>query len=464
MTLLRLRAATQFGITVDEAHYVLYGKWLDWSYFDHPPLVGWVQALFQLLPVSELLQARLAPLLISIWTSKLICDLLVKHGFSTNHSHWSVIALNLTPMYNIMSIVLLPDTILMPLTLLTINATEKILKSSNTRDWIYLGLLLGLSALSKYTAILFVLSLIIVFVLNKKFSEILKLRFWCGVLVAVVFLLPIIYWNMQHDWISFKYQTDHVLTDSSAIFKNFAASLAMQSFSWGFAPFLVSIFFFISSIRKFNIRNSLATLQVFLSVFLIFFIYISKNEPLLPHWMLIFFFLSIPLVYSELLKRNKYKKTLVVSAAISAILSLAILVEVGFKIFPTKATAGLYEGVHGWDAAVQESTALLDSMNAEHKALAVMNWTLGSRALYYNKSQYPVFVIDLRHDQFDIWNPQSPVGYDLVIVLEAGKKDEQLPHLDCAELTSIGEKKSYIKDIPVNHFLYYHCASFKAYR
>ena len=31
------------GLSVDEAHYALYAYHLDWSYFDHPPLVGWLQ-------------------------------------------------------------------------------------------------------------------------------------------------------------------------------------------------------------------------------------------------------------------------------------------------------------------------------------------------------------------------------------------------------------------------------------
>ena len=31
------------GLSVDEAHYALYAAHLDWSYFDHPPLVGWLQ-------------------------------------------------------------------------------------------------------------------------------------------------------------------------------------------------------------------------------------------------------------------------------------------------------------------------------------------------------------------------------------------------------------------------------------
>ena len=31
------------GLSGDEAHYALYAAHLDWSYYDHPPLVGWLQ-------------------------------------------------------------------------------------------------------------------------------------------------------------------------------------------------------------------------------------------------------------------------------------------------------------------------------------------------------------------------------------------------------------------------------------
>ena len=31
------------GLSVDEAHYALYAAHPALSYFDHPPLVGWVQ-------------------------------------------------------------------------------------------------------------------------------------------------------------------------------------------------------------------------------------------------------------------------------------------------------------------------------------------------------------------------------------------------------------------------------------
>ena len=45
-TAVRLAVAPTFGLGTDEAHYVLYAKFLDLSYFDHPPLVGWTHALF----------------------------------------------------------------------------------------------------------------------------------------------------------------------------------------------------------------------------------------------------------------------------------------------------------------------------------------------------------------------------------------------------------------------------------
>ncbi len=44
-TALRNAVVLTFGLGTDDAHYVLYAKFLDLSYFDYPPLVGWIQAL-----------------------------------------------------------------------------------------------------------------------------------------------------------------------------------------------------------------------------------------------------------------------------------------------------------------------------------------------------------------------------------------------------------------------------------
>jgi len=41
--LIHLALGFAIEFSVDEAHYALYAQHLAWSYFDHPPLVGWIQ-------------------------------------------------------------------------------------------------------------------------------------------------------------------------------------------------------------------------------------------------------------------------------------------------------------------------------------------------------------------------------------------------------------------------------------
>lgn len=458
---------TQFGLGVDEAHYVLYGKILALSYFDHPPLVGWLQAIFQLFPAGHLIKARLAAILISVLTAKLLFDYLILKGVSEKNSLAAVIALNLTPMFNAMSVALLPDTLLMPLTLLIITNTEKILVQSTLLNWTLLGLWLGLAGLSKYNAILYVFSLTVIFICKNKFKELGKINFWLGALIAFVLISPVLYWNFKNNWISFSYQGNHVLTLDSAILKNLGASIAMQLLSWGVGPFLISLFVFLKMLQQMlqsKLENKYFISVIFLSVFFLFFTYIATSTPLLPHWMLIYFILMIPLSYVYLLESKKYLKTLYISTILSALLSLTLLFELGFKIFPAKYTASLYEGVMGWEQIINTANEKLKPISNPKKALAVMNWTLGSRAMYYNNENSEVFVIDKRHDQFDIWSPQTSIGYDLLVLIEAGKKDEHLVHLNCAHLTALGEIKTMLKEVPVNHFLYYHCANFSGYR
>lgn len=464
ITVLRVRVASQFGLSVDEAHYVLYGKLLDWSYFDHPPLVGWVQGIFQLLPFDHLIKARLAAILISILTSKLIFNYLITKNISEKNSLYAVIALNLTPMFNTMSVALLPDTLLMPLTLLIIMSTEKILDESSLKNWILMGLWLGLAGLSKYTAVLYVFSLVLIFIFKNKFRELLKVNIWAGILIALALISPVLYWNLKNNWVSFQYQGDHVFTFDSSIIKNWGASFIMQMISWGIGPFLISLIVFLKMLKNIRHEARYFVSLVFLSVFLLFFIYIAMSSPLLPHWMLIYFILMIPLCFTYLLENKKYLKILTASFAISTLLSLALLFELAFKIFPPKYTASLYEGVSGWENIMTEANKKLAPITNPKKALAVMNWTLGSRAMYYNHNDSLVFVIDTRYDQFDIWAPQTNIGYDLIAIIEANKKDEHLTHLNCAQLTAAGDIKTTIKDVPVNHFMYYHCANFLGYK
>ncbi|GAB1402696.1 hypothetical protein MASR1M68_16070 [Elusimicrobiota bacterium] len=45
-SLIRFSIIGKVGITVDEAHYWVYTKFLDLSYYDHPPVIGYIVKIF----------------------------------------------------------------------------------------------------------------------------------------------------------------------------------------------------------------------------------------------------------------------------------------------------------------------------------------------------------------------------------------------------------------------------------
>ena len=71
LSLWRLFVSSRHGLGVDEAHYVLYGIHLDLSYFDHPPLIGWIEGIFLILFGKSEWAARLPAIICGIVSSLL---------------------------------------------------------------------------------------------------------------------------------------------------------------------------------------------------------------------------------------------------------------------------------------------------------------------------------------------------------------------------------------------------------
>ncbi|UCG18833.1 MAG: glycosyltransferase family 39 protein [Thiotrichales bacterium] len=182
--LLHLLIAVMTPLTVDEAHYALYGQFLDWSYFDHPPLVGWLQAMALQLGEQEW-QLRLWALLsyaLSLW---------LIHGYTRYLSHsltnanLAALLFSAMPILHVLGIGLVPDTLLLPLSIALIWQAQRTLEKPTTLNWLIIGLLLGLSALSKYTAALFAIGLLLVLSTSThSWRWFIKARFWLAVFVA----------------------------------------------------------------------------------------------------------------------------------------------------------------------------------------------------------------------------------------------------------------------------------------
>jgi 4-amino-4-deoxy-L-arabinose transferase-like glycosyltransferase len=464
-TLLRLVVAPSFGLGVDEAHYVLYGIHLDYSYVDHPPLVGWIHApIFHLWGTNELL-ARLPAIILFALASFLAYRFILALSASKKVSWLAVLALNSSFMFNALSLFLLPDSILLVLVFLLVFVVQKIVEDPRLKYFIWLGLILGLAGLAKYTSILLVPPLLIYLILRKRYDLIVSRNMIVSAAIAFLFITPVLYWNLQNDWVSFRYQGSHVFGHSAVKLKPFLTSLGAQVGSY--SPFLfgIAIYGFCKSFRS---KNDLLYLSLLIGgTILAFFLFSSLYDVSLPHWGSLFFLFFIPIgVYFLSLDAGKAKRTILnFSVGISLIITLILYVEIAGKWFTFPDFQSPFRDVYGWATIAREANTILQENPAPQKALAVTEWTMGSRMIYYSLPYHnEVFVIKQRRDQFDFWEKSSPLGYDLLVVESYFSKEDIPKRFKCSEVNVAKRVDIVLNKAIVDRIGYIWCKDFQGLR
>jgi hypothetical protein len=273
--------------------------------------------------------------------------------------------------------------------------------------------------------------LVAYFIIKRRYDLLVSKQMLLAAVIALLMVSPVLYWNLQNDFVSFRYQTGHVMGSASIDAKAFFTSLAAQFGSYSPFLFLIAFYGFFKSFRDKNDWIRLA--QLFGGAILIFFLYTSLRETALPHWNSLFYLLFIPIgayylsgpVRSEEPRPQvavsgafrKKKIFLNFSICFSLIVTLLLYAELGGKFFRFPDYQSPFRDIYGYDVMAVEANKILNKNQSAKQALAVTNWTVGSRMTYYALPyKMEVYVIDKRLDQFDFWQKQSPVGYDLLFV------------------------------------------------
>ncbi len=176
------------------------------SYFEHPPMVAWmIRALVTLFGSSEAgLQA--GALLVSLGLLALIYGLSV-NLFGLNAGKLTLLGLESTAFFQAKSLSIQTEQPLVLFWVAALWALIAYLKTGRSRWMLLVGLLAGLGALSKYTMILFYLSwFTYLLIVPGRRKELLNPWQYAGGLLALAVFLPVLIWNQQHDWISFRFQ------------------------------------------------------------------------------------------------------------------------------------------------------------------------------------------------------------------------------------------------------------------
>jgi hypothetical protein len=432
LTLLRLVVAPMFGLGVDEAHYVLYAKHLSLSYFDHPPLVGWTHALFFYTIGTNEFLGRLPAILLFIATSLLCYRFTLRLG-SKRQALLAVLGLNSSFLLTGLGLMLLPESLLLPIAFGLVLVVWDLEQSPDTKQYLLLGLVLGLAGLSKYTAILFVPPLALYLIVKRRYDLALNPRLVLGALVALLLIAPVIIWNVQNDFASFRFQSGHVVGTREFSLPALVASFGSQFGAYSPPLFCIAFYGLYRSLRS-RAGKALLPGLVAAAVF-IFFLYASLFKFSLPHWSAVFYALCIPIGIVELDNSSvSWKRGLIAgSLAFSVILTLLLHTEMAIKAFRFPDYRSPFADVVGVPEVMQRANEVLARDAAAKKALGVLNWTDASRALYYNMPYASeVFLLSKSDDRFSRWITGKPEGRDILVITHIHDRD-MLRELNCGE-------------------------------
>ena len=186
-------------VHADEAYYALYGRFLDWGYYDHPPMVALLTALSGALFKGNL-SIRFGTVLLHGGTVWLVW-ITLPHKTLTNKDVWTFFAIaSSLVMFSAYGFITTPDAPLLFFTALFFYLYKHYL---NTPIWplaFALGVTLAAMLYSKYMAVL-----VAGFVLLSNLKLLKDPKVWIAVPLSALLFVPHILWQINHHFPSFQY-------------------------------------------------------------------------------------------------------------------------------------------------------------------------------------------------------------------------------------------------------------------
>ncbi len=207
VTILRLLYSRSLTLDPDETYYWEWSRHLALSYYDHPPLVAYLISLFTRLGGNSALFVRMGAVTLALGATLLLYFLAKDMFREEKIAFLSALLFIIVPIFSVGAIVITPDTPLSFFWILSLYFLYKVATREKSGWWYLLGISLGLGLLSKYTMILFVPSLFLFLLLSGKNRKwLLRKELYLALFIALLLFSPVIFWNSQHAWISFRFQ------------------------------------------------------------------------------------------------------------------------------------------------------------------------------------------------------------------------------------------------------------------
>lgn len=377
-------------LSFDETYYWIYSQFLDFGYYDHPPMVGLSIYLGTLIFGQNEFGVRFFSNLYLFGTIFVLWDMCKIYKQSA--VFWSL--LFSMPLIGLSGLVALPDAPLMFFSTAFFWGIQKYLKEDSMKWVIGIGVIIASMFYSKYHGLLIVLLTVIA---NPSFF---KRKSFYGIIALVVILYtPHMYWQYQHEFVSFKF---HLFgrTEKHFSINNIFDYIGGQIALMGFFSFFLFVYIF----YKNKFKDPFERILIFNSFgFLIFLFFMSFRNQIEANWTIS---CSIALIILLVKYLAKYKKTFLIlsipAILITTVLKLALFNLDSF-VKPSDTRNRLNEIVLWKNIRIPK---ILET--CKNTKIVGDNYQITSKiAFYTGKKEIPALHLGSRESQYSILNLQK---------------------------------------------------------
>jgi 4-amino-4-deoxy-L-arabinose transferase-like glycosyltransferase len=273
----------------DEVYYWTYALQPDWNHFDHPPMVGLLIRLTSFnLHFANDVTLRLGAIVGCAVSSVFIFN--IGKILSSERMGWYATLVYNCSVYTaiISGLFILPDSPQMPFWTASLYLMCRLIFKDEVRKistWLLLGLMIGLATLSKVHG-LYLWAGFGLFILLKRTKWLLNYRLYVAVIVSLLFVLPIVYWNIQNDFITYKFHSERVTHTSlqwNMLLQEIVGEFAYQN-PVIFILLIAAIVYLLRSKKIFPQSNAVVWLLCMSLPMILLFWTVALFNPTLPHW------------------------------------------------------------------------------------------------------------------------------------------------------------------------------------
>jgi 4-amino-4-deoxy-L-arabinose transferase-like glycosyltransferase len=237
MTALRIVYASLIDLRTDEAYYWTWSKEHALSFLDHPPMIAWFIRFGTAIFGDTNLGVRFGGIVAMLVMQLLLADIARRVTRDTRAIVFALLMPEAALYYGLLMAKVAPDIALIPFAVAMIWSLVRLAESGDQRWWLAAGIFGGLSLLSKFTVVM-TLPAIAAFMLvpDWRLRQLRSPYPWLAALIAIVLFSPVLIWNYQHDWASFRFQAVRATAVHEFSLRTIGDYIGLQ---WGLVGFVL---------------------------------------------------------------------------------------------------------------------------------------------------------------------------------------------------------------------------------